>query len=104
MAFKQEEEWIPISDWGRSMKSYLDQVKVKAVMVTKPKAKRQHVYRPRPRTGRPPGHQKGVPFTSSRKCAKCDTCIRSDNKYGLCQKHTKQQWQQEHRAKLKAAA
>lgn len=96
---KIEEIWEPCSDWGRSMKPYLDQVKRQAVIVIrKPRPeveraeprKRNRVHKPKTSTGRPVGHPKGLAFISDRKCEKCETYIRVDNKHGLCQKHYKQ--------------
>lgn len=98
---KQEEIWEPCSDWGRSMKPYLDQVKRQAVVVIrKPRPEVERAERPRrirvhvPKkpTGRPVGHPKGLAFISDRKCEKCETYIRMDNTKGLCQKHSKQLW------------
>lgn len=94
----QEEEWVPCSDWGKSMKPYLDQVKREALMVVRnprpqvvraERAGRIKMYKPKPRTGRPVGHPKGRKLVSGRKCEKCDTYIRVDNTYGLCAVHAK---------------
>lgn len=32
---RQEEEWVPVSDWGRNMKLYLDEVKRNAVPIVR---------------------------------------------------------------------
>jgi hypothetical protein len=96
---KQEFIWEPISEWGRKMKADRERMNIVTVILNpKPKVgpaerpKRIRVRKPKARTGKPVGHPKGVVFISDRKCSMCDTCIRTDNAKGLCQKHSKQMW------------
>lgn len=87
---RHEEEWVPVSDWGRAEKARREAQqpvkRAKVVKIREPRVKKPKQPAAR-RAGRPVG-----PFVSAMKCEKCETMIRSDNTKGLCQKHSKELW------------